>query len=108
MEQESIDVLLTDIVMPGGKDGIELARQARQRWPAIAVVFSSGFSQAKPGGIAVSTPPGTPLLSKPYRKENLAHAIREALSRASATSPPLDNKGYRLEPTALPVIQIVR
>ena len=57
MEQESIDVLLTDIVMPGGKDGIELARQARQRWPAIAVVFSSGFSQAKPGGIAVSTPP---------------------------------------------------
>ena len=106
MEQESIDVLLTDIVMPGGKDGIELARQARQRWPAIAVVFSSGFSQAKPGGIAVSTPPGTPLLSKPYRKENLAHAIREALSRASATSPPLDNKRYRSEPAVLPVIKI--
>ena len=106
MEQESIDVLLTDIVMPGGKDGIELARQARQRWPAIAIVFSSGFSQAKPDGIAVSTPPGTPLLSKPYRKENLAQAIREALLRTPATPPPVDNKGYRPEPTVLPVSQL--
>ena len=92
--------------MPGGKDGTELARQARQRWSTIAVVFSSGFSQAKPGGTAVSTPPGTPLLSKPYRKENLARAIREALLRTPAASPPLDSKGYRPEPAALPVIQI--
>jgi len=106
MEQQSIDVLLTDIVMPGGKDGIELARQARQRWPTIAVVFSSGFSQAKPGGTGVSTPPGTPLLSKPYRKENLAHAIRAALLRAPPASSPLDDKGCRPEPTVLPVIQI--
>jgi two-component system CheB/CheR fusion protein len=84
MELESIDVLLTDIVMPGGKDGVELARQARQRWPTIAVVFSSGFSQAKPDGDAISLPPETPLLSKPYRKENLACAVREALRRTAA------------------------
>jgi DNA-binding NarL/FixJ family response regulator len=77
-------VLLTDIVMPGGKDGVELARQARQRWPTIVVVFSSGFSQAKPVGNAISLPPDTPLLSKPYRKENLARAIREALRRTAA------------------------
>jgi CheY-like chemotaxis protein len=84
MELESIDVLLTDIVMPGGKDGVELARQARQRWATIAVVFSSGFSQAKPDGDAISLPPETPLLSKPYRKENLACAVREALRRTAA------------------------
>ncbi|HEX4185191.1 MAG TPA: PAS domain S-box protein [Stellaceae bacterium] len=84
MELESIDVLLTDIVMPGGKDGVELARQARQRWPTIAVVFSSGFSQAKPDGDAISLPPETSLLSKPYRKENLACAVREALRRTAA------------------------
>ena len=88
MELESVDVLLTDIVMPGGKDGVELARQATQRWPTIAVVFSSGFSQAKPDGNAVSLPPGMPLLSKPYRKENLARAVREALLKAPAGSAP--------------------
>ena len=88
MEQEGVDVLLTDIVMPGGKDGVELARQARQRWPTIAVVFSSGFSQARPDGNAASLPRGTPLLSKPYRKENLARAVREALLRAAASSAP--------------------
>ena len=84
MELESIDVLLTDIVMPGGKDGVELARQARQRWPTIAVVFSSGFSQAKPDGNTIALPPDIPLLSKPYRKENLACAVREALRRTAA------------------------
>ena len=94
MEQESIDVLLTDIVMPGGKDGVELARQAARRWPTIAVVFSSGFSQVRLDGNAVSLPPGIPLLSKPYRKESLARAVREALRRAAAGSAPrADNEG---------------
>jgi len=103
VEQESIDVLLTDIVMPGGKDGVELARQAQQRWPKIAVVFTSGFSQAKPNGI--SPPPGTPLLSKPYRRENLAQAIREALLRMPAGLVSADN-GHRLEPAVPRLIKI--
>ena len=87
VEREGIDVLLTDIVMPGGTDGVELARQARQRWPTIAVVFSSGFSQARSDGRALLLPPGTPLLSKPYRKEHLARSVREALLRAPSSSP---------------------
>jgi signal transduction histidine kinase/CheY-like chemotaxis protein len=99
MELESIDVLLTDIVMPGGKDGVELALQAKQRWPQIAVVFSSGFSQAKPDGNAVSLPPGTPLLSKPYRKENLARAVREAVQNTVAGCALQADKGYGPEPT---------
>jgi CheY-like chemotaxis protein len=103
MEQGSIDVLLTDIVMPGGKDGVELAGQAKQRWPKIAVVLTSGFSQAKPNGI--SPPPGTPLLSKPYRRENLAQAIREALLRMPAGLVSADN-GHRLEPAVPRLIKI--
>jgi len=95
--------LLTDIVMPGGKDGVELARQAQQRWPKIAVVFTSGFSQAKPNGI--SPPPGTPLLSKPYRKENLAQAIQEALLGMPAGLVSADN-GHRLEPAVPRLIKI--
>ena len=106
MEKKSVDVLLTDIVMPGGKDGIELARQARQRWPMIAVIFSSGFSPARSGGIAVSLPPGTPLLSKPYRKENLAKAIREALLRVPAEAVSSGDNEYRPEPTVAPRMKI--
>jgi CheY-like chemotaxis protein len=82
MERESIDLLLTDIVMPGGTDGHELAQQARQRWPNIKVVFSSGFSEARPSGDASSLAPDITLLSKPYRKEDLASAVRQALERA--------------------------
>ena len=52
MERESIDLLLTDIVMPGGTNGGELARRARQRWPQIKVIFTSGFSDARLNGDA--------------------------------------------------------
>jgi CheY-like chemotaxis protein len=81
MEKESIDLLLTDVVMPGGTDGRELARRARQRWPSLKVVFTSGFSAARLNGNASPLSLCTPLLNKPYRKEELASAAREALDR---------------------------
>jgi PAS domain S-box-containing protein len=83
MERESIDLLLTDIVMPGGVNGRELARRARQRWPGIKVVFTSGFSESRLNGDANRLAACTPLLSKPYRKEELASAAREALDRVA-------------------------
>jgi len=79
MEQQSIDLLLTDVVMPGGVNGRELARQARQRWPRIKVVFTSGFSEVRLNGDAGSLSSFAPLLGKPYRKEDLANAARQAL-----------------------------
>src|SRR6202040_3733284 len=71
MEKESIDLLLTDVVMPGGTDGRELARRARQRWPSLKGVFTSGFSAARLNGNASPPLSCTPLLNKPYRKEEL-------------------------------------
>jgi CheY-like chemotaxis protein len=65
MEKESIDLLLTDVVMPGGTDGRELARRARQRWPSLKVVFTSGFSAARLNGNASPPLSCTPLLNKP-------------------------------------------
>src|SRR5215469_2052855 len=80
LEERSIDLLLTDIVMPGGVNGHELARRARQRWPQIKIVFTSGFSEARLNSdLSPLLPASTPLLSKPYRKEDLASAAREAL-----------------------------
>jgi CheY-like chemotaxis protein len=83
LESESVDLLLTDVIMPGGTDGRELARRARQRWPRIKVVFTSGFSEARLKGDGDSLATYVPLLSKPYRKEELANAAREALDRVA-------------------------
>jgi two-component system CheB/CheR fusion protein len=83
LERQSIDLLLTDVVMPGGVNGRELARRARQRWPDIKIVFTSGFSEARLNGDAGPLAACTPLLSKPYRKEELASAAREALDRVA-------------------------
>jgi two-component system CheB/CheR fusion protein len=83
VEYQRIDLLLTDVVMPGGINGRELARRARQVRPEIRVVFTSGFSEARVNGDAGPLAACTPLLSKPYRKEDLASAAREALDRAA-------------------------
>src|SRR3984893_6619427 len=83
LDRQSVDLLLTDIVMPGGINGRELARRARQRWPGINIVFTSGFSEVRLNGDAGPLAACTPLLSKPYRKDDLASAAREALDRVA-------------------------
>jgi PAS domain S-box-containing protein len=78
LEREPVDLLFTDIVMPGGLDGVELARLALERWPALKIVLTSGFPQARidrDGKLLGSLQ----LLSKPYHKEELAAALRTAL-----------------------------
>ncbi|HEX3860296.1 MAG TPA: PAS domain S-box protein [Stellaceae bacterium] len=79
MEQENIDLLLTDIVMPGGVDGIQLAEETHQRWPSVKILFASGFAAPQANGIAWSLPKNGRLLTKPYRRNELAEAVRSAL-----------------------------
>jgi len=79
MERHGVDLLLADVVMPGGTDGVELASQVQERWPKIRAVFTSGFPETSLSGSVGSLGPGTRLLSKPYRKEDLASAVRAAL-----------------------------
>ncbi|HUH86058.1 MAG TPA: ATP-binding protein, partial [Stellaceae bacterium] len=76
--EPGIDLLFTDVVMPGDMDGIELARFAVQRRPPTKVILTSGFSGTKING-DTGLPPNTRLLSKPYRKDELARALRDAL-----------------------------
>ncbi|MDQ2988371.1 MAG: response regulator, partial [Pseudomonadota bacterium] len=79
----AIDVLFTDVVMPGPVTSTELARIARQLLPSIAVLFTSGYTQNAllTGG---RLDEGVQLLGKPYRREQLAHRIREVLAGAVA------------------------
>jgi CheY-like chemotaxis protein len=78
LEKEKIDLLFTDIVMPGGMSGYDLARMAVARWPAMKVVLTSGFPDVKLNGNGDSLS-GMRLLSKPYRKADLARTLREVL-----------------------------
>jgi two-component system, cell cycle sensor histidine kinase and response regulator CckA len=79
LEHQSADLLFTDIVMPGEMDGFELGRVALSRWPAMRLLLTSGFPQAKINCNMGATPPAAHLLSKPYRKVDLARALRVAL-----------------------------
>jgi CheY-like chemotaxis protein len=74
---EPIDLLLTDVVMPGAMDGRDLARIATAQRPMLRTLLTSGFPDARWGGTSPRT--GGRLLSKPYRKEDLRRAVREAL-----------------------------
>lgn len=77
LEREEVALLFTDVVLPGGITGYELARIATVRWPALKVVLTSGFPENRFTGDG--TLPNTRLLGKPYRREDLARVIREAL-----------------------------
>ncbi len=74
-----IDILFTDVVMPGTLKSPELARKARERLPDIAVLFTSGYTENSivHGG---RLDKGVELLSKPYTREALARKFRHVLA----------------------------
>ena len=74
-----IDVLFTDVVMPGTLRSPDLARMARERLPNLAVLFTSGYTENSivHGG---RLDPGVELLGKPYTRESLARRIRQVLA----------------------------
>ena len=76
---EPIDLLFTDVVMPGTLRSPELARIAQQLQPDMAVLFTSGYPQNSivHGG---RLDEGLELLSKPYRREELARKLRHVLN----------------------------
>ena len=75
---EPIHLLLTDIVMPGSMDGRDLARTGVRLRPAMRVLLTSGFPDARLPGSGGLTPK-IRLLSKPYRREELRRAVRDVL-----------------------------
>src|SRR5207237_7117963 len=72
------DLLFTDVIIPGGMNGREVADEAVRRWPSLKVLFTSGYTES-----AIvhhgRLDPGVLLLAKPYRKTDLARMIRKAL-----------------------------
>jgi PAS domain S-box-containing protein len=76
-----VDLLFTDVVMPGGADGLDLVRIVRARWPTIKILLSSGFPSTDTVSEDFSSL-GARLLNKPYQRDELALRVREALDEA--------------------------
>ena len=73
----AVDLVLSDIVMPGSMNGRELARHVAATWPAIRIVLTSGYSR----DAAPEAADGGPhFLAKPYRRSELARKIRQVLA----------------------------
>ena len=79
--ESHIDLLLTDVVMPGGMGGREVAEEARLMQPNLKVLYTSGYFEGalqRNGKID----PDARLLPKPYRRAKLAEKVLEALKSA--------------------------
>jgi CheY-like chemotaxis protein len=75
---EQFDLLLSDIVMPGGMSGVDLAEAARGRHPGLPIVLTTGYAGDRLGGEPENLP--WPVLRKPFRADQLAAVLREALT----------------------------
>jgi CheY-like chemotaxis protein len=78
-----VDLLFTDVVMPGPISSSALVRAARDLQPTIKILFTSGYTRNSiihHGRLE----PGIEFLGKPYRKAQLAEKIRDVLSRPAA------------------------
>jgi CheY-like chemotaxis protein len=71
-----VDLLLTDITLPGGIDGRELADEIKAVYPGVRVLFVSGYDRN--GG-----PPDEAFLAKPYSRGQLAQSVRAVLDDKS-------------------------
>jgi CheY-like chemotaxis protein len=80
---QPFDLLLTDVMMPGELTGSGLADQVAARWPMTTIAFMSGF----PADIIVKDgvlDADVHLLTKPFRKADLAHFVRGVLDGPSS------------------------
>jgi two-component SAPR family response regulator len=72
-------MLFSDVVMPGGMNGVQLSVEAKRLRPELKVLLSSGYTGAALGSAGL--PADMPILNKPYGREDLAKKLRMVLSR---------------------------
>lgn len=75
-----LDLLVTDIGLPGGMNGLDLAGAVRSRYPELPVLYVSGYSDGSSSESAERDPTAV-FLAKPYDRTALAAAVRKALAK---------------------------
>ncbi len=76
-----VDLVFSDVMMPGGTNGVELAREVRRRRPGLPILLTSGYSD--PVGSQAQAL-DIPVLRKPYGLEDLRQAVQQQLATARA------------------------
>jgi CheY-like chemotaxis protein len=69
--RDDIDILFTDVNMPGSMDGLELAATVRERWPHVKIIVASGRQTIS----AEAMPPESIFLPKPYLPSDIVGAV---------------------------------
>ena len=80
-EDNRIDLLFTDVIMPGGMNGLQLAERVRERRPETPILITTGYMEELPSPNARTQP--LDVLSKPYRQEELLSRVRAILPAAA-------------------------
>jgi two-component system cell cycle sensor histidine kinase/response regulator CckA len=80
--QHEISLVLTDMVMPDGVSGHDLARRLRAKNPRIKIIFTSGYS-AEIAGKEITLQEGVNFLPKPFTPADLAHVVRKSLDESA-------------------------
>jgi CheY-like chemotaxis protein len=75
------DIVFSDVMMPGGMSGVDLAHVVRERWPALSVVLTTGYIEAA----RAATTLGLEVLVKPYPLQLLIETLGSCLARPVAT-----------------------
>ncbi len=75
LETQSIDLLITDIIMPGGMNGVDLVLQVRQCYPKTRIIYCSGFPADALAERSLPLIDG-PLLRKPYHRAEFGASVR--------------------------------
>jgi PAS domain S-box-containing protein len=79
LEGAAASLLLTDVVLPGGMNGADLAAEAQRRQPGLPVLYMSGYSSTELGSLDDGDPSGSVLLEKPFSGSLLARRVRAVL-----------------------------
>jgi CheY-like chemotaxis protein len=79
-EGANIDLIFSDIVMPGTIDGVGLASEVRARYPNLQVILTTGYSDA-----ARATPPDLRILHKPFNTKALGNLLQETMGSRLAS-----------------------
>ena len=74
-----VDLVFSDVMLPGELDGLALAEAVNRNYPKVPVLLTSGYAKA------LTSPHGLPILRKPYQIAALAEAVRPTLNSHSST-----------------------